>query len=105
MMYKKLFERTFNVCLLDNQNRDRDMAYNFIKKIAVQYTNFTGRCPVIPGLYSLRNYKFDSKTFPPVLKVTDMNLTLKGEYCSGRKWKQNDPSCFISLLFRVRFLN
>lgn len=102
--FKKLFERSILVCQLESHNRDRDIAYNFIKNIAIRYTNFTIGCPIESGVYSLRNFKFDSKMFPPMLKIESINITLKAEYCSGKKWKYNDPSCFLRVFLRFRYL-
>lgn len=103
--YKKLLERSILVCQLHNQKRGRDIAYNFIKKISTVHANFTNGCPLNPGFYSLTNYKFDSTLFPAILRISDMNVTVKADYCSGKKWKPNNPSCFISALFRLRYVN
>lgn len=104
-MYKKLFERSILVCQLENKNRDTDTVFNFFNKIAYQHANFTVGCPIDPTSYSLRNYKFNSKLFPPLLRIENMNVTAKADFCSGKRWKPKDTSCFINLLFRVRYLN
>lgn len=76
-----------------------------MKKISTVHANFTNGCPLIPGLYSLNNFKFDSSTVPSILGISNINITVKAEYCSGKLWKPNDPTCFIKALFRFRYLS
>lgn len=99
-----MFEKSILVCQLHKKDSNGDIAFNVLKKIANQYSNLP-ICPLTRGVFYIRNYTFNSNWLPPILKMADLNLTGRAEYCSGKKWKPNDPSCFIKALVRIRYVN
>lgn len=106
-LFKKLFERSLLVCQYHRNmtKHSRDVAYNFIRIVSAKFSNISSVCPMPPGLYSLSNYRFDSNSLPPLLQVTGRNVTLKVDYCTGKKWTQANRSCFVSAVIRLRFLD
>lgn len=101
---KKIFERSLLICQSENQEQGRDFAYNFLNNIVNQYSNLSNTCPVPPGNYSLSNYKLNSHKLPHVLKNKKMNMTIKADYCFGKKWSKKSNSCFINVVIRLRFV-
>lgn len=103
-VYKKLFERTVYLCELENREHVSDLVFNLIMSIADEHSNKLAKCPIEPGLYTIKNYKFDSKMVPPLFRIPNFNITVKIDNCSSKKWKPNDPSCFTQEVLRLRYV-
>lgn len=102
--FKKIFERTLQVFHPSEVNV-RDIAYNFIDKITSRHSNLTKTSPVGPGNFTLANYKFGSKIIPSIFKKKNMNTTAQADDCFGRKWNKKKRTCFISVMFRLLFVD